>query len=115
MLTRKQNENNTTSHIFDNNNSSADKHSLINEHTERSEQPEKDIGSTPIGTEEVTGDMKYDLKHTLRTLHNKIGNSTVTMNKIEGVPPWISQNALEEELENNLTEAYHNVDESKSG
>lgn len=78
---------------------------------ERTELPEKDIGDTEIGTDIQTGDIRSDRQKIMREIHGVIGNTQVTLSKLECAPSWMTAKALQEEHDNNWAEAYIEVEE----
>lgn len=80
--------------------------------THGKEKPNKDIGNTEIRMEAVIGDLTSNEQKILTNLHNKIGNSTVTLNKLQGIPPWVTYKAITNEHDNNWTDAYYEVEEN---
>lgn len=71
-----------------------------------SEKPIKDVGKTEIRSGEVIGEIGSDSQKILEDLYKVIGNSTTTLGKLEGAPPWIIERVLREEHDNNWLEAY---------
>lgn len=73
---------------------------------------DKDIGGTIIGTDDVNGDLMSDEQKVLKEVHAAIGNSQVTLNKLESAPSWITDKSLKEEHAANWEDAYFEVKES---
>lgn len=71
----------------------------------------KDIGDTEIRSAEVAGDLRSDIQKVLRTIHAAIGNSQVTITRMQSAPSWLTHKALSKEHDDNWSEAYHEVDE----
>lgn len=73
----------------------------------------KENGDVQVCSDEVRGDIESDLQKILDELSKKIYNGTVTINKLEWIPAWIINKALEPENNNNWSDANYEINERK--
>lgn len=71
----------------------------------------KDIGDTEVMSTEATGDLRTDIQKVLRRIHSAIGNSQVTITRMQSAPSWLTHKALTEEHNNNWATAYEEISE----
>jgi hypothetical protein len=62
--------------------------------------PERDIGKISVGNTQVTGKLTSDEQAVLANMKEEIGTATVTRRRLEFAPPWILEQAFEEEMSN---------------
>lgn len=77
--------------------------------TRSGESPEKYTGDVVIVSGEVTVRMKTNKEKVLAEIKRTIGNSEVTLPRLEAAPSWIIQQSLKVEHEDNWREAYKEV------
>lgn len=62
--------------------------------------PARDIGTTPVLSNNVCGELASDAQHLLRAVKSEIGGATVTRKHLEFAPPWLLEQAFATELKN---------------
>lgn len=71
----------------------------------------KYIWQTLIKEGKISGYLKSEIQLLLRVKHNLIGNSQVTIKRLQSAPLWVTHKELKEEHYNNWSTSYQEVNE----